>query len=177
MKRILLLLPLLAFLAVGAYFAAGLTRDPSRVPSVLIDKPLPEFDLPAIDGFDDGIAARDFAGQVALINIFGSWCVSCIIEHPVLMEIAASENVPIIGIDWKDKPGAGAAWLAKHGNPYTAIGDDAQGRTAINLGVTGAPETFVVDKRGRIRYKHVGPITRVVWREDLKPLVERLQGE
>ena len=177
MNRFLLLVPFLAFLVIGAYFAVGLGKDPSRVPSVLIDQPLPAFDLPAIDGFENGISAGELKGRVTLVNIFGSWCVSCIIEHPVLMDISASGAVPIIGIDWKDKPGAGAAWLAKNGNPYAAIGDDADGRTAIDFGVTGAPETFVVDKHGRIRYKHVGPITPVVWREDLEPLVKALQNE
>lgn len=177
MKRLILLAPLILFVVLGGYFAIGLTRDPARIPSVLIDRPLPEFDLPPIEGFEKGFASDDLRGEVALINVFGSWCVSCVIEHPMLMEIAANEDVLIAGLDWKDPNGGGARWLEKNGNPYALVGDDAQGRTAIDLGVTGAPETFVVDRSGRIRYKHIGPITPQVWRETLKPLVEKLKEE
>lgn len=177
MKRLILLAPLILFVVLGGYFAIGLTRDPARIPSVLIDRPLPEFDLPPIEGFEKGFASDDLRGEVALINVFGSWCVSCVIEHPMLMEIAAKEDVLIAGLDWKDPNGGGARWLEKNGNPYALVGDDAQGRTAIDLGVTGAPETFVVDRSGRIRYKHIGPITPQVWRETLKPLVEKLKEE
>lgn len=177
MKRLLLALPLVLFVALGGYFAVGLGRDPSHIPSVLIDKPLPAFDLPAIEGFDKGFSSDDIKGRVALINIFGSYCASCVIEHPVLMEIAASEDVLIAGLDWKDEKGAGTRWLQQRGNPYALIGDDANGRTAIDLGVTGAPETFIVDKAGRIRYKHVGPIDRRIWKERLKPIVDALEKE
>lgn len=177
MNRLILLAPLALFLVLGAYFAIGLTRDPSRIPSALIDKPLPEFDLPPIEGFEKGLSSDDLRGEVALINVFASWCVSCIIEHPMLMEIAATEEVLIVGLDWKDPDGGGARWLEKNGNPYALVGDDALGRTAIDLGVTGAPETFIVDAAGRIRYKQIGPITPQVWRDTLKPLVEKLQKE
>jgi cytochrome c biogenesis protein CcmG/thiol:disulfide interchange protein DsbE len=176
-KRILLALPLAAFVVLSAYFAIGLQRDPSKIPSVLIDKPLPQFDLPAIEGFEKGFSSGDLKGRVALINVFGSWCASCVIEHPVLMEIAASGDVLIAGLDWKDEKGAGSRWLQKYGNPYSLIGDDADGRTAIDLGVTGAPETFIVDKNGRIRYKQVGPIDSRIWREELRPLVEKLERD
>lgn len=177
MKRLLLALPLVLFFVLGGYFAVGLTRDPSRIPSVLIDKPLPAFDLPAIEGFEKGFSSEDIKSRVALINIFGSWCASCVIEHPVLMRIAASEDVLIAGLDWKDEKGAGARWLQQRGNPYALIGDDANGRVVIDLGVTGAPETFIVDKAGRIRYKHVGPIDMRIWKERLKPIVEALEKE
>ncbi len=177
MNRALFLIPLAAFILLGVYFAVGLTRDPSHIPSALIDKPLPEFDLPPIEGFERGFATSDLEGEVALINIFGSWCVSCIIEHPVLMDIAAREGVLIAGVDWKDKPGDGTRWLERRGNPYALIGDDADGRTAIDFGVTGAPETFIIDKKGRIRYRYAGPITPQIWALDLKPLVEELRNE
>lgn len=177
MKRLLLLAPFSVFLVIALYFAIGLDRDPSRIPSVLIDKPLPAFDLPAIEGREKGLSSADLAGEVALVNVFGSWCAGCLIEHPVLMEIAASETVLLVGVDWKDPPGAGAAWLKRNGDPYALIGDDADGRVAIDFGVTGAPETFVVDKNGRIRYKQVGPITPQIWRKELKPLIEKLNGE
>lgn len=177
MKRLFLLAPLALFILLGGYFALGLQRDPSRIPSVLIDKPLPAIDLAAIDGFDQGFSSDDIAGKVALINIFGSWCASCVIEHPMLMEIAKSGEVVLVGVDWKDPKGAGSRWLEKHGNPYDFVGDDAAGRTAIDLGVTGAPETFVIDAAGRIRYKQVGPITPRIWRERLRPLVLQLKKE
>lgn len=175
MKRFILLVPLFAFVAVGAFFAVGLTRDPSRIPSQLIDRPLPTFDLPPIQGFDQGLASSELIGEVALINVWGSWCVSCHIEHPVLMQLAETKAVPIYGLNWKDKPGDGAAWLERFGNPYTKIGDDQGGRVAIDLGVTGAPETFVVDKEGRVRYKYVGPITPDAWSQVLLPLIEELR--
>jgi cytochrome c biogenesis protein CcmG/thiol:disulfide interchange protein DsbE len=177
MKRLLLFAPLILFILLGGYFVVGLGRDPSRIPSVLIDRPLPSIELPAIEGFDAGFSSDDIKGEVALINIFGSWCASCAIEHPMLMEIASGGEVVLVGIDWKDPKGEGARWLARHGNPYDFIGDDAAGRTAIDLGVTGAPETFVVDRNGRIRYKQIGPITPRIWREELGPLVRRLKGE
>lgn len=177
MSRLILLAPLVLFIILGAYFAVGLTRNPARIPSVLIDKPLPEFDLPPVAGFSKGFSSDDIRGEVALINVFASWCVSCVIEHPMLMEIAVREEVLIAGLDWKDPDGGGARWLEKNGNPYALVGDDALGRTAIDLGVTGAPETFVTDRAGRIRFKQVGPITPQIWRDELKPLVEKLNRE
>lgn len=177
MNKLILALPLAVFMILGVYFAVGLQRDPSAIPSVLIDRPLPQFDLPPIEGFDKGLSNEDLKGRVALVNIFGSWCASCVVEHPVLVEIAASENVLLVGLDWKDEKGAGTRWIQRYGNPYALIGDDADGRTAIDLGVAGAPETFIVDKKGRIRYKHVGPIDRRVWTEKLKPLVMKLEQE
>lgn len=177
MMRALLFAPLALFLLLGAYFAIGLDRDPSLIPSAIIDKPLPPFELAPIEGFERGLSAADLNGQVALINVFASWCVSCIIEHPMLMEIAEHEDVLLVGLNWKDPPGAGARWLERHGNPYAMVGDDANGRTAIDFGVTGAPETFVVDKKGRIRYRQAGPITPQIWREDIKPLIVALKAE
>ena len=175
MKNFFVLAPLAVFSAIAGAFAVGLTRDPSAIPSALIDHPLPEFDLPPIQGLQKGLASADLKGEVSLLNVFGSWCVSCHIEHPVLMQIAASGAVPIRGLNWKDKPGDGAAWLARLGNPYDRIGDDPEGRVIFDLGVTGAPETFVIDKEGRVRYKHTGPITPEVWEKTLRPLIEELR--
>lgn len=175
MRKVVLFAPLIVFVIVGLFFAWGLTRDPSRIPSQLIDRPLPEFDLPAIQGFSEGLSSEDFKGQVTLLNVFASWCVSCHIEHPLLMELAAKGDVPIYGLNWKEKPGDGKAWLDRLGNPYSMIGDDQDGRVAIDLGVTGAPETFVVDKDGRVRYVFIGPITQRSWEETLAPLIEELR--
>ena len=177
MKRLIFLAPISFFLVLAIYFAAGLQRDPSYLPSMLIDRPAPEFDLPPIDGFEAGLSSADLIGKVSMLNVFGSWCVSCDIEHPVLMEIAREGVVPIYGLDWKDKPGDGTKWLQRRGNPYTAIGDDAEGRVAIDFGVTGAPETFVIDRQGRIRHKHTGPITPELWENVLTPMIRDLQDD
>ncbi len=175
MSRYLAFLPLAVFAALAVYFALGLREDPSEIPSQLIDEPLPEFDLPPIEGFELGLASTDFVGEVVLLNYFGSWCPPCLIEHPMLMQIARSGLVPVYGIDWKDEPGDGARWLARYGNPYQRIGDDASGRLAIEFGLTGAPETFIIDREGRVRYRHVGIITEEIWEEELRPRVEALQ--
>lgn len=177
MSRLVFLLPLSLFLVLGLYFMAGLRHDPSAIPSMLIDKPAPQFSLPPIEGREEGLSSEDFAGEVVLINIFGSWCVACQTEHPVLMEIARENVAPLMGIDWKDAPGAGAKWLARLGDPYARIGDDADGRVAIDFGVTGAPETFLIDRKGHVRHKHVGPITHEVWRKELRPMIEVLKNE
>ncbi len=175
MRRIVFIFPILVFAVVGAFFAYGLTRDPSNIPSQLIDRPLPEFDLPAIQGMEKGLSTEDIKGEVALVNVFGSWCVSCHVEHPVLMELSKAGAVPIYGLNWKDEPGAGKAWLDRYGNPYDLVGDDQAGRVAIDLGVTGAPETFVVDREGRVRFKVTGPITEQYWTNTLAPLIEELR--
>jgi cytochrome c biogenesis protein CcmG, thiol:disulfide interchange protein DsbE len=177
-------IPLLLLLALAGYFAIGLSQDPRALKSVLIDRPLPAFDLPLFEtGPGAGSGARQrvthetFKGRVSLVNVFASWCITCRVEHPVLLKLAADPRMTIVGLAWKDKPDELRAWLAELGNPYAVIADDAKGRTAIDLGVTGAPETFVVDKHGRIRFKHVGAIDEYVWRETLEPLVERLAAE
>jgi len=177
MNRLLFFVPIGLFLGLVAYFIVGLTLEPGKLDSVLIDKPLPSFELEPIQGFDEGLANADFAGEVALVNIFGSWCVACLVEHPKLMEISQDDLVPIYGVNWRDKPGDGYAWLNRHGNPYTRIGDDPDSRLAIDLGVTGAPETFIVDQNGRIRYKHLGPISEGDWDQIMWPLIQRLRAE
>ena len=177
MNRALLFAPLIVFVGLVAYFGVGLTRNPNEIKSVLIDKPLPVMDL-AVPG--DAVTRFDsaqFQGKVSLLNIFASWCVACRVEHPVLLKLAKMKVVSIYGLAWKDKPEELDAWLKDLGNPYTLIGDDARGRTAIDLGVTGAPETFVIDKKGRIRYKHIGPIDDYVWENTLQPMIVKLEAE
>jgi len=176
-RHILLAIPLMVFALVLVVFAVGLTRDPSRIPSELIDRPLPEFVLPPLDGYEQGLSSADITGEVALVNIFGSWCTGCVVEHGTLMAIAATGGPPIYGLAWRDDPVAAARWLARRGDPYAAVGADMDGRVAIEFGVTGAPETFVIDRTGRIRYKHVGPITQDIWRRVLQPLVAELEAE
>lgn len=179
MRRLLYILPLAAFLVIGGYLAIGLTLDPQKLPNMLEGEPVPAFDLPALKGRDDkGFASADLKGEVSLVNIFGSWCVACRVEHPFLMKIKENGWVPVHGIDWREPDrDAGPTWLKRHGDPYTLAGDDPKSKAAIAFGVTGAPETFVVDKQGVIRYKHVGPIDDQVWSETLKPLIDHLRGQ
>ena len=177
LRRLIFIAPFAVFAALVTYFAAGLKRDPSLIPTVLIDQLAPAFDMPAIEGYAEGFSSDDLIGEVSLVNIFGSWCVACRIEHPVLMKLSEEGEIPIRAIDWKDPPGAGAAWLQRFGDPYTAIGDDFAGRVSIDFGVTGAPETFVVDANGRIRYKQTGPITPRIWHEDIEPIIRELRNE
>jgi cytochrome c biogenesis protein CcmG/thiol:disulfide interchange protein DsbE len=171
------IVPAALLAVVSSVFAIGLTRDPHRLPSMLIDRKMPAFTLGPLAEQRPALKNEDLIGRVSIVNVFGSWCVACVVEHPKLMEIAESGAIPIFGVDWRDKPGAGAAWLERYGDPYSLIGVDADSRLAIDLGVTGAPESFLVDTEGRIRYKHVGPITSEVWTETLLPLVRRLEVE
>jgi len=178
MRRIVYLVPLAVFLVLAGYFWVGLGKDPQIIPSVLIDQPVPAFALKPIKGRELGFSSDDLPGQVSLVNIFGSWCVACRIEHPFLTKLKADGVVPIYGIDWREKdPDAGPAWLAKFGDPYTLVGDDPDSKAAIAFGVTGAPETFIVDARGVIRYKQIGPITPQIWERDLWPIVQKLRAE
>jgi cytochrome c biogenesis protein CcmG, thiol:disulfide interchange protein DsbE len=177
MSRWLSLVPLFLLLGLAVYFAVGLSTDTRTLRSALIDKPLPDFDLPRFGQAGDTVKNEQLKGRVALLNVFASWCIACRAEHPVLLRLTKNARVPIYGLAWKDKPDELAAWLDELGNPYIAIADDATGRTAIDLGVTGAPETYVVDKRGRIRFKQVGPIDEHVWRNTIAPLVAQLEAE
>lgn len=159
-RRVSYLLPALVFLIVAIGLGVGLTRDPSILPSALIDKPVPVFKLPPLalsDGEVLGLASGDLTGKVQLVNVFASWCGPCRIEHPFLMKLAA-EGVPIQGLNYKDAPADAAAFIEELGNPYERIGVDQNGRAGIEWGVYGVPETFVIDAEGKIRHKHVGPI-------------------
>ena len=177
MSRWLSLAPLLLLLALSAYFAIGLQTDSRTIQSVLIDKPLPAFDLAAFPNDGKRITSESLKGRVTLLNIFASWCITCRVEHPVLLKLAQEKRVAIVGLAWKDKPDDLKEWLAELGNPYTAIADDSAGRTAIDLGVTGAPETYVVDKQGRIRFKQVGAVDDYTWTNTIAPLVKLLEAE
>lgn len=178
MKRALFLLPLALFLVIAGYFALGLTRDPRVLPSVLINTPVPDFNLAAIQGRDRGFASSDLQGSVALVNVFASWCVACRVEHGFLMQLKQRGEIPIHGIDWREPDReAGPRWLAKYGDPYTLIGDDPESRGAIAFGVTGAPETFLIDRNGVIRHKQIGPLTPEIWNRTLKPLIAELRKQ
>jgi cytochrome c biogenesis protein CcmG, thiol:disulfide interchange protein DsbE len=172
MRRLLYLIPIIVFAAVGIGLAVGLTRDPSTLPSALVDRPVPEFELPGLEG-GDGLSSKDLRGRVTLVNVFASWCVPCRVEHPVLMRLA-EEGVPIYGINYKDPPDQAQAWLAELGNPFEKIGADRSGRVGIEWGVYGVPETFVVDAEGRIRHRHAGPIQARDLEQTLRPILAEL---
>ncbi len=177
MNRLAYLLPLAVIAVLAVFFFIGLGRDPKLIPSVLIDKQVPDFTLAALPGRGDtGLSSADLKGHVTLVDIYGSWCIACEEEHPTLLAIKKSGDVPIHGIDWRDDPEQGARWLIAHGDPYTRVGiDPVPGRTAIDFGVTGAPESFIVDQNGVIRFKYIGPITPEVWRDTLLPIVRSLR--
>ena len=170
-------LPAVLFVGLVAIFALGLRLDPTEVPSTFIDKPAPAFDLPQL--FDPSLRIRhtDLMGQVSLLNVWASWCVGCAREHALLIEIDSQYRVPIYGLNWKDDPNDAINWLGRLGNPYTAIAVDYDNVTGIDYGVYGAPETFLLDADGVIRYKHIGPLNREIWERDILPLVRRLKEE
>jgi cytochrome c biogenesis protein CcmG/thiol:disulfide interchange protein DsbE len=169
-------IPILVFLVLAVFFAIGLTMNPREVPSPLIGKPVPEFSLPAVKGRSLGLASADLRGQVSLVNVFASWCAACREEHPVLIQLAKAGIVPIHGLNYKDKPDDARQWLDELGDPYTRTGADVSGRVAIDWGVYGVPETFVIDRAGRIVHKHIGPITPKALDETLLPLIRKLQA-
>jgi len=173
-RRWVYLLPVVIFVLLAGGFYYGLQINSDVLPSALIDKPAPNFELPPLPGHEPGFSSADLTGHVSLVNTFASWCTPCRAEHPVLNALAAERRVPIYGIDYKDKEEAAVAWIAALGNPYTRIGAD-DGRVGIDWGVYGVPETFVVDGAGRIRYKHVGPLTQADLDRTILPLVAKLE--
>ena len=175
MKALRYLVPLAIFLILVAFLGVGLTRDPREVPSPLVGKPAPAFDLEQLHESGTRLSTADMKGRVWLLNVWASWCVSCRIEHPLLMQLAKANVVPLIGLDYKDKPDDGRGWLVEHGNPYTLSVIDQDGRAGIDWGVYGVPETFVVDKQGVIRYKQIGPVTVESLEQKIIPLVRELQ--
>jgi cytochrome c biogenesis protein CcmG/thiol:disulfide interchange protein DsbE len=168
-------LPLAVFAVIVAFLFVGLFRDPREVPSPLIGKPAPAFSLPKLHEPGQTLTTADMRGQVWLLNVWASWCVSCRVEHPLLVELAKANLVPVIGLNYKDKRDDGLAWLAERGDPYKASIVDADGRVGIDFGVYGVPETFVIDKAGVIRYKQIGPITAEALNDKILPLVRELQ--
>jgi len=170
MSRIKAFLPLILFAGLIIWLALALTKgDPRKLDSYLIDQPFPAFELSALDDPKDMISEDILDGRISLVNVFGSWCTACVQEHPNLMEIAKMDRVNLIGLNWRDTRAKGRAWLAR-------IIFDADSELAIALGVTGAPETYLIDKEGSIRYKHVGIITGDVWKDELAPLIAKLEA-
>ncbi len=154
----------------------GLKLNPREVPSPFIGKPAPAFSLPQLHQPARSLSPADLVGQVWVLNVWASWCVACRVEHPLLVELSRQKQVPIYGLNYKDDPRNALEWLQKFGDPYTASALDANGRVGIDYGVYGVPETFVIDKAGVVRFKHIGPVTNEVWLRDLQPLIRQLQG-
>ena len=173
--RLTFWLPLAVFLVIATAFGISLTLDPRKIPSALIGKPVPEFDLPPVQGRTLGLSTGDLRGEVSLVNVWASWCVECRREHPVLMKLAEEGIVPVHGLNYKDKPDDAQDWLERLGDPYTRIGADISGRVGIDWGVYGVPETFVVGPDGLIAYKHIGAITEEALDLKILPLVRELQ--
>ena len=169
------LVPLAVFLVVGVFLAIGLTLNPREIPSPLIGKPVPEFSLPPVQGRTLGLSSADLKGEVSLVNVFASWCVACRAEHPLLTELKQKGVVPIHGLNYKDRPEDAEKWLDELGDPYTRTGADINGRVAIDWGVYGVPETFVIDRNGRIAHKVIGPLTPQMLQDTVLPLIRELR--
>jgi cytochrome c biogenesis protein CcmG/thiol:disulfide interchange protein DsbE len=169
--------PFVVFVILAIFLYVGLSLNPHEVPSPLINKPAPAFTLPQLHDPSKRLSTQDLKGQVWLLNVWASWCVSCREEHPVLMEMARRNIVPIYGLDYKDKNEEGEAWLRNGGDPYTQIATDTDGRVGIDYGVYGVPESYVIDKQGVIRYKQIGAITRQNLQEKIIPLIAELQAK
>lgn len=171
-------LPLLLLLALAGVLWLGLGLDPERIPSPLIGKPAPAFELPDLHQPDESVTEAAISAEgVALFNVWASWCPPCLDEHPLFMRLAEQDEVPVIGLSYRDQLEAARAWLERHGNPYRRVAVDAEGRTGIDWGVYGVPETYVVDAEGIIRYKHAGPIDEVLLENEIMPLVRELQEQ
>lgn len=171
MKRFI---PFIVFAVLAVFFYVGLSLNPREVPSPFIGKPAPAFSQPQLFDLGKSFSPADMKGQVWLFNVWASWCVSCREEHPYLIELSTAKRLPIIGLNYKDKPEEAKAWLAQLGNPYTLSAVDPEGKIGIDYGVYGVPETYLIDRDGVIRHKQTGPITPQVWQEKFEPLLKEL---
>ena len=164
------------FIALVALLAVGLRLDPREVPSPLIGKPAPPFELPLLTEPDKRFSQKDMLGKVWIMNVWASWCPPCLVEHPVVTRIAQSGLAPVVGLNYKDARDDALPWLKRNGNPYQLIVFDANGRIGIDYGVYGVPETYVIDRKGVIRYKHIGPLSAEVVKQKVEPLVQQLNS-
>ena len=176
MRSLKFIVPFFLFLVLAGFFAVGLQRDPREIPSPFIDKPAPAFKLQQLHDAAKPFAPEDMKGRVWMLNVWASWCVSCRVEHPLLVEMSKRNIVPIVGLNYKDQRDAGVQWLTRFGNPYVLSAYDLDGRVGIDYGVYGVPETFVIDKQGVVRYKQIGPITPEALEKKILPLLKKLQA-
>lgn len=170
-------IPLVIFIVIAAFLLKGLGMNPREIPSPLIGKSVPEFSLPSLEQAETVVTNERLLGDVYLLNVWATWCVSCRAEHQTLVELSRSGKVKIVGLNWKDERDKAQVWLRQLGNPYDINIFDKKGRTAIDLGVYGAPETFLVDSQGIIRFKHAGPVTHDLFNSQILPLIEQLKGK
>ncbi len=171
------ILPLVIFVVMAGFLAAGLRLDPREIPSPLINKPAPDFSVPTLFDENQNISKESMKGQVWLLNVFASWCAACRQEHPLLNDLAKKNLLPMVGLNYKDERKNALQWLGELGNPYTVIAFDLKGDVGIDFGVYGVPESFLIDKKGQIRYKQIGPFTPEAIKDTLIPLVKTLQAE
>jgi cytochrome c biogenesis protein CcmG, thiol:disulfide interchange protein DsbE len=176
MKSLKFLIPLALFGVLLGFLFVGLSLKPREVPSPLINKPAPEFSLPKLDDPSQQLGRKDMLGQVWVLNVWASWCVPCQQEHPLFVQLGQKKLAPIVGLNYKDQRADAMRWLARWGNPYLATVSDLQGKVGIDWGVYGVPETFIIDKQGTIRFKHIGPVTPEVMREQIEPMLKQLQA-
>ena len=174
MKSLRFLIPLALFVALARFLYAGLSLNPREVPSPLIGKPAPAFALPRLDDPTQTVKREDLLGKVWVMNVWASWCAPCREEHPLVIALAKQRKVPVIGLNYKDRPGDARNWLERLGNPYAATLIDFDGKVGIDFGVYGVPETFVIDAQGLVRFKHVGALTPQVISQKLEPLLKEL---
>ena len=170
------LVPAMGFAVLVGFFVVGLGRDPGQIPSPLIGKPAPAFALESLGDPGWTVGSADFAGRPWLLNVWATWCVGCRQEHDALLAIAGQKRVPLMGLNWRDDRALALRWLAELGNPYGSVAYDPEGRTAIDWGVYGAPETFLIDGSGHVVKKHIGPITLDVWEREFLPLLATEEG-
>ena len=170
------LIPLVVFVVLVGFLWKGLALDPSEVPTPLLNKPAPAFNLQELQNASQTLSPANLRGKVWLLNVWASWCVSCREEHPVLLRFSKTGEVPIYGLNYKDSRDDALRWLQQFGNPYVVSGFDADGQVGIDYGVYGVPETYVIDRDGIIRHKHIGPITVDVWQDEIMPIVRKLKG-
>lgn len=166
------LMPGVLFVVMIPVFIVGMNRNKSELPSPLLDRPGPEFELPSLENPDQTVGSRDYAGQLALVNVWATWCVGCRAEHEFLMELRRRNEIPIFGLNWRDQREPALRWLNQLGDPYVATAYDEDGRVGIDWGVYGAPETFLVDADGTVIYKHISPLTERVWEDEFLPRIE-----
>ena len=176
-RRVFSFVPVIVFAALATVFAWGLTQNPREIPSNLIGKSVPQFNLPPVKGRALGLASENLRGEVSLVNVFASWCAECRLEHPLILQLKAQGVVTIHGLNYKDKPDDAARWLNTLGDPYTRTGADISGRVGIDWGVYGVPETFVVGKDGHVAYKHIGPLSAEVLEKTIIPLIKKLKQQ
>ncbi|MDX1569747.1 MAG: DsbE family thiol:disulfide interchange protein [Xanthomonadales bacterium] len=176
MNRLILILPLVGFLALSGLLYSGIGKDPSVLPSALIDRPAPDFAVPELLEPTRTVGKADWLGKPYLLNVWASWCGACQIEHQVITDIAQSGVVPVYGLNWKDERSEALRWLDHFGNPYAAIAHDPENEVGIDFGVYGAPETFLIDAQGHVRFKHVGPLTEKILNEQIIPILNEVGG-